>query len=123
MKFSSYSLKNLCKELDAKGYSDFLEDFQEFLYDFTSRDFSDARKSYASHIKSCGLSYNDNVTIRNIINKLPDDKIKKYVTDDNSKIVHYHLRRGGKGKVVLFGVEIGMALYLIAVDAKHKILP
>lgn len=119
---SSYSMTYVFNRYN-KNYNEyrkFVKLLEKFIYDFTNMKYQDARKAYSSH-KSGGRIDTNNTKLKNIIKYLPDNVIDM-LDLDSDLLTHYHLKRNGQGKELIFGIESGSDFYVIALDPFHELI-
>ena len=101
---------------EKSGLQNFLNDFQQFVYDFTEMDsYSEALKNYSSHKNGSKISGKLNNKLLSYLN----EDIKKVASDE---LVHLHLKRGGNGEAIIFGFSVDDCLYLVALDPNHTLI-
>ncbi|CAM3617500.1 hypothetical protein [Erysipelothrix anatis] len=99
-----------------KATNDFYDDFQKFLFDFSSlENIEVAKKRYASHKNGSKIS-KSNSFVKSIVDSLPED-VGKYVEDE---LDHLHLKANGKGKAVVFGFTHISTFYIVGLDPIHE---
>lgn len=119
----SYGLHAAFKEAKKKEglfFSDlekFLDDFyrytdlENFISAYTSQKGSKIKKESNDYLKNL---------IRNFETNYPEVKMFHDKNGQLKSLIHLHLKKGGKGQAVLFGVQYENTLYILGLDPSHK---
>ncbi len=102
----------------------YFTNLEEFIYEFSC--FNTLEKAIQQYTSKKGskINKNKNVYVKNLIkkfNSIGTEDSKKLIGNSNElkELEHIHLKKGGKGKFVIFGITYENSFYVLDMNPEH----